>query len=415
MDIKASLEKSKKRKLKWLPYVTLSIVFILVIYLLQHKEPNLYFDELRLATVQKGDLELSVSGYGQLRSKFRRQITTGFSAQVAEVVHLPGSRVEKETIILRLSNPELEQQLNRERLALGRQKANLEALKLSQRNDELTTQGEITLLHSELESARLREQAERQLVKKGIVSALDHKSSQLRVSQLEQRLAFSKQRFEQQKALHVRRVQIEQELLSEYQLSYLAAQEAVEQLQVRAGISGMLQELHVDQGQTIERGQLLALVGSEKHLLADLMVPERDASQILIGQKGVINTFSGYVDARVTRIVPVVREGRIEIEMELLGELPANARPALTIEGKIVTTVKHEALFVQTPQAASAHKSAQLFVFNRANYSLVQKKFQFGSMAGNVIEILSDAQVGDQVVVSDIDEIKHLQTVPIKN
>ncbi|KZN55540.1 efflux RND transporter periplasmic adaptor subunit [Pseudoalteromonas luteoviolacea] len=415
MDIKDSLSKNKKHTphLKIAFFGITGCIALIALAFSDFDKKDLDLHSLVLAEVQRGKLNLAVSGYGTLRSKQSRFITASHRTQVEEIFYLPGSRVQSDTIIMRLSNPELVQALNRSRLALARQKATFEALKLSQHNALLAQQGQLTLLKSELANAQNREEAEAKLIATGIVSILDHKRSQLEVDQLTQRVKLAELQLTQTEALHAQRLQIEQELMREVELSFTAAQQDVNKLQVRAGINGMLQEVNVEQGQSVQVGAPLALVGSESALLADLQVPQKQASRVKEGQIGIINTFSAEVEARVKRIDPVVRDGRIAIELELTGALPDNARPSLSIEGRIITDIKSNALSLQKPSYISEQSNASLFVLNLNTNQLVKTPIEFGTLAGSAIEIRSGVQAGEQVVISDMSDFKHLAQITI--
>ncbi|KZW98440.1 RND transporter [Pseudoalteromonas luteoviolacea] len=417
MDIKDSLAKNKKRVLpvKRSVLSVVSALLFLALVFTDFQGESVEHQNVVFAQVQSGPLELVISGYGHLRSKHSRFITSSRLAQVEEVLLLPGSRVTSESIIMRLSNPTLQQALMRNRLALARQTASFEALNLSQKSELLSQQGQLTLLNSELVNAQLREEAEAKLISSGIVSALDHRRSELAVQQLSERVELAKQQLEQTKALHAQRLNVERKLINELELSYQAAKEDVDNLQVRAGIDGMLMEVNIEQGQSVQIGAPLALVGSERALLADLQVPEKQASRVEVGQQGTVNTFSGEVSAKVNRIDPVVREGRILVELELIGELPDNARPALSIEGKVITEKRTSALSIQKPSYVSEHSSSAMFVLNPDTNQLVKTQLEFGKLAGNAIEIRSGVKAGEQVVISDMSDFKHLAQITINH
>ncbi|KZN41601.1 efflux RND transporter periplasmic adaptor subunit [Pseudoalteromonas luteoviolacea] len=417
MDIKDSLAKNKKRVLpvKRSVLSVVSALLFLALVFTDFQGESVEHQNVVFAQVQSGPLELVISGYGHLRSKHSRFITSSRLAQVEEVLLLPGSRVTSESIIMRLSNPTLQQALMRNRLALARQTASFEALNLSQKSELLSQQGQLTLLNSELVNAQLREEAEAKLISSGIVSALDHRRSELAVQQLSERVELAKQQLEQTKALHAQRLNVERKLINELELSYQAAKEDVDNLQVRAGIDGMLMEVNIEQGQSVQIGAPLALVGSERALLADLQVPEKQASRVEVGQQGTVNTFSGEVSAKVNRIDPVVREGRILVELELIGELPDNARPALSIEGKVITEKRTSALSIQKPSYVSEQSSSAMFVLNPDTNQLVKTQLEFGKLAGNAIEIRSGVKAGEQVVISDMSDFKHLAQITINH
>ncbi len=415
MDIKHSLAGKKNNKRWPLALVIILSLSLVVGFASSFSDGSVTINrsDLFFADVTNGPLDLTVSGFGKLRSKYSRFITARYQAQVEQVLHLPGSRVQKDTVILRLSNPALEQQLNRARLTLARQKANFEALKLSQKSEMLNLQANLTLLESELANANLRAEAEHKLIEQGIVSTLDYKRSQLAVAQLSKRVSLAIQQLSQASKLHDQRLQVERDLMSEFELSFKAAQLDVERLNVSAGIEGMLQAVNVEQGQSIQMGAPLAVVGSEHQLLADLQVPEREASRIEIGQQAHINTFAGIVDATVTRINPIVNDGRIAIELELVGALPSNARPALTIEGDIITESLQSALSVRRPSFLGGQGSSHIFVLHPTENLLVKTQVEFGKLAGDNIVILNGVTAGDTLVISDSSDFKHLEKITI--
>ena len=417
MDIKQSLAGKNKKKRWPLPLAIVMSLILVVGFTAAFTDtsPTIERSELLIAEVKRGPIELTVSGYGQLRSKYSRFITARYQAQVEEIFHLPGSRVKKDTVILRLSNPNLEQQLNRARLTLARQKANFEALKLSQKSEKLNLEANLTLLESEFANANLRAEAEHKLIEQGIVSTLDYKRSQLAVSQLSKRVSLAKQQLSQANELHNQRLQVERELMREFELSFNAAQLDVDKLNVTAGINGMLQAVNVEQGQSVQTGAALAVVGSEHQLLADLNVPEREASQIQAKQKAVINTFAGTVSAVVNRINPIVNDGRITVELELTGDLPNNARPALTIEGDIITDSLESALYVRRPSSLAGNANNHIFVLHSISNQLIKTQVEFGKLAGENIVIHQGVTAGDKLVISDSAEFKHLKNITITN
>jgi HlyD family secretion protein len=417
MDIKQSIKANQKpASIKKPLLAVISFVAICGFALSTNWQANaLNKQSLLLANVKQGPISLTVSGYGQLRSKYARVITAPDTAQVEEVLLQPGSRVSKDTVLIRLSNPNLVQALNRARLALARQKAAYEALKLRQQGELLSLQGNLALLQSELESAQLKQQAEQQLAQQGIVSSLDYKRSQLTVAQLTKRVQLANQQLTQAHALHQQGLQVEHDLVSEYEISFQAAQQAVDKLAVTAGIDGMLQQLNVTQGQTTALGTTLAVVGSEHQLLADLQVPEREASSVQIGQDAVINTFSGTVAAKVNRINPIVNNGRVVIELELTGALPSNARPLLTIEGDIIIEQLENALYMRRASFLAANSPHHLFVLSNNQSEVIKTEFEFGKLAGDNIVINSGANAGDTVVISDLSDFKHLTSVKLHN
>ena len=421
MDIDSTLKRSTKpSQRKKLIFGTLLISIALIIWLIYSwlAPTTLAANQLQIATVTQADFVIKIRGFGRLKSKYQRYLTNTDSAMVEAIHVYPGTRVNKDTVILTLVNPLQAQRLSVARLELARQKASANEQIINQKSQLLERQASLTILKSELESAQLRAQAESKLIEQGIVSSLDYKRSLLTVKQLEKRVDIEKQRLVQLADMHHQRSKIQQELLSQFELNYQVQQQAFDDLQVTAGIDGMLQELNVELGQNLTPGTRLAIVGSDTALKAELSVQQSDAEKIALNMPARVNTFStgnsGEVIATVTRIDPIVSDGRVMIELDLTGSLPANARPDLSIEGYVISHVIPNALTVNLPTKVQADTDATLFKLNPTTHLAHPTQIEFGTLSDNKIQLLSGAKVGEQLIISDLSKWQHLATIKIE-
>ena len=421
MDIDSTLKRSTKpSQRKKLIFGTLLISIALIIWLIYSwlAPTTLAANQLQIATVTQADFVIKIRGFGRLKSKYQRYLTNTDSAMVEAIHVYPGTQVKKDTVILSLVNPLQAQRLSVARLELARQKASASEQQINQKSQLLEREANLTILQSELESAQLRSEAESQLIEQGIVSSLDYKRSLLTVKQLKQRVEIEKKRLAQLAQMHLQRSKVQQELLRQFELNYQVQQQAFDDLQVTAGIDGMLQELNVELGQNLTPGTRLAVVGSDNALKAELSIKQSDAEKIALNMDARVNTFSnskqGEVAAKVTRIDPIVSDGRVMIELDLIGELPANARPDLSIEGHVISNVIANALTIKLPQKAKAHSKAMLFKLNPNTHLAAPIDIEFGTLSDNKIQLLNGAKVGEQLIISDLSKWQHLATIKIE-
>ena len=408
MDISTTLNKSKRSKAAVIKWTALSLLFASLFafsYMPFHQAPALQLADLILSEVKRGDLDVTVSGYGQLKAQHQQFLTSQFQATVAEIAHYPGQEVNKDTIVMTLANPQLKSQVADAELAVAQQQARLDELKIEQQSAQLERKSVLTLLESDLENARLRVEAETILARDGIVSALDFKRSQLLVAQLEKRLQIEHQRFAQLQLIQQQRQTIQNDLLKQYQVRLDNAEQQVASLNVKAGLDGVLQTLEVEVGQTVAAGSVLGLVGSNKKLKAQLRIQQREAETVSLGMQGLINTFGGEAHGTVTRIDPIIVDGRVMVELELSGQLPRNARPDLTVDGKIFTGTVANAMYVTAPIQAVGHRTGKLYKLSNNNKHANQIQVEFGRIAGDRIEIKQGLNIGDQVIISDLSHL----------
>lgn len=421
MDLDSTLKPSKKpnqRKKLIIGALLISITLVIWLIKLWLAPISLPAKQLQIASVTQADFVVKVKGFGRLKSKYQRYLTNTDVAMVEAIHVYPGTQVSKDTVILSLVNPLQAQRLSVARLELARQQASFSEQKINQKSQLLEREANLTLLQSELESAQLRSEAESKLIEQGIVSSLDYKRSLLTVKQLKQRVEIEKKRLAQLAQMHLQRSKVQQELLRQFELNYQVQQQAFDELQITAGIDGMLQELNVELGQNLTPGTRLAVVGSDNALKAELSIKQSDAEKIALNMDARVNTFSnskqGEVAAKVTRIDPIVSDGRVMIELDLIGELPANARPDLSIEGHVISNVIANALTIKLPQKAKAHSKAMLFKLNPTTHLATPINIEFGTLSDNTIQLLDGAKVGEQLIISDLSKWQHLATIKIE-
>ncbi|PKI12594.1 efflux RND transporter periplasmic adaptor subunit [Colwellia sp. 12G3] len=407
MDLTTTLQKKPQgfnKKSLLVIFVLLMTTILLWGAASLNSEPQLELTSLRIGEVKQGDFKVNVAGYGRLKAKYQRLLTSQTQAIVESIALYPGAKVSKDSIIMTLSDPQLEQAVINARLELARQNAEFNQQIIAHKSELLEHDAQIALLNSELENAQLRAEAEQQLIDKGIVSALDFKRSQLAVRQLKQRVSIQKVRQEHLKAMQIERTKIGEDLITQYKHNFTMIKKRFDRLTVRAGLDGVLQTMPVEIGQSLSPGTQLAMVGSDKKLVAQLRVQQNQADQIAIGMSASIQTSGNTITATVLRIDPVVTDGRVMIELDLTGELPANARPELTVEGKIHVKEISNALYVEQPNNVYGFKEKNIYRLNQDTQSAQLTSIKFGTLSGNQIEVLSGAQRGDKLIVSDMSQ-----------
>ena len=367
-----------------------------------NSKPSIELNSIRTAQVKQGDFKVNVAGYGRLKAKYQRLLTSQTQAIVESISLYPGAKVSKDSVIMTLSDPQLEQAVINAKLELARQNAEFNQQVIAHKSQLLEHDAQIALLKSELENAQLKAQAEQKLIDKGIVSALDFKRSQLTVRQLEQRVAIEKTRQEHLKAMQIERMKISQDLITQYQHNFTMIKKRFDRLTVRAGLDGILQTMPVEIGQSLTPGTQLAMVGSDKQLVAQLRVQQNQADQIVIGMPASVQTSGKSITATVVRIDPVVTDGRVMIELDLTGKLPSNARPDLTVEGKIHVKEIHNALYVEQPNNVYDFKEKTLYQLSPDGLSAQLTLIKFGTLSGNQIEVIGGIKNGEKIIVSDM-------------
>lgn len=391
--------------------VILTIAVLMVIILVNYAKASLNNvslarKDLLLATVKQGDIDVTVEGYGKLTSDKLQLITTLTKATVEEIVLKPGATVTKESVIVKLANPELQQQVQSAEYSLAESRANLRQIKLNQRREELTEKSNFLELVSEHKGARLTLTAQNKLVKSGIVKQIEYQESILREEQLNERIEIFKERNEQLKEVHKEAINIQLERIKQVEQRLKIAKDRNSKLVVRAGFDGVLQRLSVKLGESLAAGQEVALIGSVTELIALIRVPQNQVQLVKVGQKVMVDTRQKLIEGIVKRIDPIVDQNTVEVEISFPGKLPQSARPEQSIDAVITAKTLENIYYIDRPANVKAQSNTSLYQLNKALSEAKRVDVDFGEKTGRFIEIRSGADLGDQYIISDLSNYK---------
>ncbi len=396
------LEKKKKRQLVWAA-VAIAVVILatLGVSRLKPAAPSVERATLVIDTVKRGEMVREVRGLGTLVPEEIRWIPAVTDARVERLVLLPGTKVEPDSIVLELSNPELEMQALEAESQARAAEARYTELRVRLESQNLDQRAAAARVEAEAKQARLRADADTELAANGLIAGLTLKLSQSAASELEnrekieqQRLAIAGQAIEAQ--LRVQQAEVEQR-----RAQARLRRSQVEGLRVRAGLAGVLQLVPVEVGQQVAPGTNLARVARPDRLKAVIRVPETQARDVVPGQRAVVDTRNGVAEARVVRVDPAVQNGTVTVDLTLLGELPRGARPDLTVDGTIELERLTNALHVGRPAMGQPQSTVGLFRLTKGTSEALRVRVRLGQASVSTIEIVEGLDVGDEVILSD--------------
>jgi HlyD family secretion protein len=417
MDVERKDFKKKRRRKRILYGTAGAAAIILLTIGISSLEPaamsvsrqSVWVDE-----VERGSMLRRVRGPGSLVPEEIRWITASVDGRV-EQVHLdPGVEVAPETIILELTNPETEQQLEDARLALESAEAELANLKVQLESDLLNQQAEAARVESDFQEAQLQVEANETLNEDGLVPEIDLKRSRIRAEQLERRHELEQRRLEKAEESARARLDAQRAQLSQARALLQLRQQEIESLEVRAGIGGVLQEVPVEVGERVQPGTVLARVAKPDELKAELRIAETQAKDIQVGLPAQIDTRNGVVEGRVSRIDPAVREGTVLVDVELTGELPPGARPDLSVDGTIEIERLDDVLYVGRPTYGQADSRVELFKLTEEGKMAIRVPVELGRASVDTIEIREGLLEGDSVILSDTSQFDDVDRIRLE-
>ena len=353
-------------------------------------------------TVKRGPMLRQVRGLGTLVPEDIRWIPSTTQGRVERIILRPGTSVTADSVILVLTNPQLEQELHDAELKVRAAEATQSSLRVQLQNDQLQQRASSATIEAEYNKAKTTFEMKEALAKDQLVSALDLKQAKVDSEQLAIRNEIARQQLASAEESTRAKLAVQQSDLDQVRAILQLKKRQYDELKVRAGFSGMLQLVQVEVGQQVGPGANLVRVANPGRLKAELKIAETQAKDIQLGQLASIDTRNGIVEGRVIRLDPSVQNGTRTVDVSLPDVLPKGAVPDLSVDGTIELERLNDVLFVGRPAFGQEQSTVGLFKVDSDGSGASRTQVKLGRSSVNNIEVLSGLKVGDTVVLSDM-------------
>lgn len=407
MDI-ARPDLAKKRAWRRISWAALALVSVAVlswaVSRLQPAAPAVDRVAIWVDTVKRGPMVRQVRGLGTLVPEEILFIPALSEGRVAQVVNRPGVSVAPDTVVMVLTNPELEVQAQDAEWKVREAEAKMRNLHVQLESDRLDKEARLAQVQSEYVQAKLKSERDDKLLAEGLAVELDVKLARATRDELSKRFELEQRRLEIGKDSVEAQLAAQQVQIEQLKAALELAREKVRRLTVRAGARGVLQAVNVEPGQQVSMGTALAKVAQPEKLKAQIRIAETQAKDVLLGQKAVIDTRNGTVEGVVSRIDPAVVEGTVTVDVRLVGALPPGARPDLSVDGTVELERLDDVVFLGRPAFGQPRSTVGLFRLEADGQHAARVPVQLGRSSVNTIEVEQGLQPGDTVILSDMSQ-----------
>jgi HlyD family secretion protein len=411
-------EVKRKKKIRRIAYAIVGLIAVGVVSLalskLKPAAPTVDSATIWKDTVKRGPMLRDMRGLGTLVPETILVLPAATDGRVERRYMLPGMEVKANTVILDLKNPELEQAMVDAEYQLKGGEAEFNNLKAQLQNQLMQQRSQAAAISSAYHTADLQRQTNEQLAKYGLVSDLIVKTSQVQAQELEKQDDLAKKQVETFANSIGAQLAVQEAKVNQLHALYELKKSQMDQLHIRPGIDGILQELDVDVGQRVTMGTALAKVAQPTLLKAALKIAETQAKDAQIGQKAQIDTHNGIIPGHVIRIDPSVINGTRTVDVKLDGPLPPGAVPDLSVEGTIEIERLADVLYVGRPVHGEADSTVGLFQVVDNGNEAVRVQVELGRTSVNQVEIRKGLVVGDTVILSDMSAWDNYDRVQLK-
>jgi HlyD family secretion protein len=418
MDIKRPGKSKLKKRIRIgiLVVVGLGAVggITFVLAKLKPAAPTLDRSTAVIETVKRGQMLLEVHGNGTLVPQVTRWVPAPADGRVEKIMVQAGVEVGAGTVIVELSNPQMEQQALDAEFQVKAAQADQESLRVRLESENMTQQSAIATINAEYSQAKIQLDTDELLAKQGLTPELLLKISRVKVQDLANRLKVEQQRLAISGRATKAQINAQDSRIQQLRALAKLKKDQVDALKVRAGTNGVLQVVAVQEGQQVAPGVNIARVADPASLKAELKIAETQIKDVRVGQPVTVDTRNGIIQGQVSRIDPAAREGTFVVDVELTGPLPGSARPDLSVDGTIELARLNNVLNVGRPAFGQGQQTVGMFRLTPDGQEAVRTQVVLGRSSVSTIEILSGLKEGDQVILSDTSAMDSYNRIRIR-
>lgn len=419
MDVKRDPAILRQKKIKRAIWAGLGVIALVVVSVavsrLKPAAPLVPAGVPWIEPVKRGQMIRNVHGSGTLVPEDIRWLTATTSGRVERLVLRPGATVKRDSVILELSNPDLQQNARNAELSWRSAIAELDNQRASLRGQRLTQENAVKDAESQHNLAREDLDANKQLADQGLVSQLTVKQKQSVVDTARNRLELAKQQLQIAIENETSQLAPRQATLNQQKANYDNFLRQVEDLKVKAGMSGVLQVVPVERGQQVAPGTQLARVADPSTLKAVVRISETQTKDLAPGQDAEIDTRNGTpLKGHVVRIDPASQGGTVGVDVTLDDPLHPGDRPDLSVDGTIELEKLSDVIKMSRPAFGQEKSSITIFKLTPDGTEAVRTPVKLGRAAVTEIEVVEGLKPGDQVILSDMSQYDAYDRVRIK-
>lgn len=355
-----------------------------------------------MGVVERGELVRQVRGPGSLVPENIRYVSALTAGRVERKLQLPGDSVQAGTVILEMSNPDVELQLLEAQRQLSQAEANLINLKSSLETQRLNQEGVVATTRRLYREAQRNVKANEELAARNLMPEVELANSRDALVELEERLGIEQDRLTVMSEALTEQLEVERRQIARLEAVAAFQQRRVRSMRVTSGVPGVIRDLPLEEGQWVNPGDLLARVVQPGRLRADIRIPETQARDVLVGQRAWIDTRTDTIPGRVRHIDPAAESGTVRVEVSLEGGLPRGARPDLSVDGTVEIARLPDVLHMGRPAFGQAQQSVGIFKLIPGSSEAMRVTVQLGATSVNEVEVVNGLAVGDSVILSDM-------------
>jgi len=399
-------------KKRWTPkkiaIITAAVLFgFFIIYLLffRDKSSRLYVDKdkISVARVEQGRFQEFIPVDGVVQPLVTIYVDAVFGGRVEEIYVRDGAMVKEGDKILRLSNLSMEmsymQQENHALEVLN----NYQNTQLNLERNKFALERQLADLDYLLDFAKKDYQRKKQFYKEGVISLEEYENAEREYNLALRRYDIAVRTMRHDSIYNVTQLAHIKESISRMQENIRLANRALENLIIRAPISGQLSSFNSEVGETKNAGENLGQIDQMDGFKLRARIDERYISRTHIGQNAEFEYGGNSYKLEISKIYSNITGGAFEVDLHFIDQAPNALRRGQTIQLRLQFSGIAEALIIPRGGFYQETGGNWIYVLDASGSQATKRRIRIGRQNIHHYEVLEGLEPGEQVVVSSYD------------
>jgi HlyD family secretion protein len=360
---------------------------------------NVQREKITVSKVERGVFDEFIVVTGVVQPLKTYQLDAIEGGYVAQKLLDGGASVRQGDLILKLENQRLTMDFVNRETEMYRLINELENTKLSLKQDKFALRRTLSELDFQIQQAKLDHERNSKLVSDKVISQQEYERTKIAYERLsgQREIEIENQKFQEENSM----VQIKQleGTLDRTRTNLSMMKQNLENLSVKAPVSGLLSRVDVEIGASITAGQNIGQIDDLNGFKMRVEVDEHYISRIFPGLEGSFDFNNSSVKLSVSKVYPEVRNGRFEVDM-VFEKIPEGIRRGQSVPVRLQLGKPAEATLLATGGFFSDTGGNWVYVLGEGGGKATKRNISLGRKNPQFFEVLSGLEPGEQVITS---------------
>ena len=416
MDRKIEKPKWPPKKIALVAGSVLLVSFVLYSFILSDSSSrlNVEVERLTISDVTRGPFQEFIPVNGSVLPIETFYLDAVEGGRVERLFLEAGLMVKKGEPILRLANTNLQLDVMYREALTYEQINNAQNRRLAIEQNTIAVKGNLADVESQAVQAILAFARDSALYAKNLISPEEYNRSNSEYGRWEKRLSLARENAKQDSLLRLSQLTQLESSIDRLEANLKMVQNSVDNLTVRAPISGQLTSLNAEIGQSKSPGERLGQIDVLENFKVRAAIDEFYIARINIGQTGEFDLSGQTYRLQIKKVYPEVRDGRFEVDMVFSGKTPPGVRRGQTLQIRLELGDLAEAVLLPRGGFYQRTGGQWVYVVDPSGDVAVKRTIKLGRQNPQMFEVLEGIEPGERVITSSYDTFGDIDKLILK-